>query len=310
MTKTAVDADAAAPLRTIFDCLNRVSISVPDPLPRAERCIATIVTSGFDRLLDDLLGSLRTYGNCRDTLTVVFAVDCDAVCRRVIERHGAFTIACTARARVNPTVKSALYTAARVIDAQQFVCLDADMLVLDDIRPLFGALEACPEGSVLACREANARRTITVGQAISEIYFGRAEDFARLLGGVNGEPSYPLVVNDGLFAAKRTALLRLDSAIGGWYTAADWVDERRDVYWRNQFVFNLALAHLQCGVELDASYNLNLNWHDVQLRRVHGRIEAAWCGRPVRVLHFNGCGRNKYSEWRGAFGRPWTSRIG
>ena len=296
--------DDARP-RQIADCLNRVEIDLPATLPRAERCIATVVTPGFDDLLDDLLGSLFTYGNCRDCLTVVFLVDGDDACRRVIDKYGVVAIPCKSRARVNATVKAVLYTLPQVVDAELFVCLDADMLVLGDLRPIFGALDACPDGSLLACREGNSRGAMTLGLAISNIYGGRADDFARILGNhVNGEPTYSLVVNDGLFAGRRTALLELDGLIRSWTNAPAWVDERRDVWWRNQFVFNLALARLNCGVELDSIYNVNLHSQDVDLRRANGGVEALWRGRRARVLHFNGWGRNKYQAWRKALNLP------
>jgi hypothetical protein len=290
--------------RRIADCLNRVEIDLPAVPPRAERCIATVVTPGFERLLDDLLGSLLTYGNCRDCLTVVFSVDGDEACRRVIERYGAMEISCKSRSRVNPTVKSVLYTAPLVVNTEHFLCLDADTVVLGDLRPIFGALDACPEGSVLVCREANSRAKTSLDDAISHIYFGRRSDFARILDSVDGEPGYTLVVNDGVFAAGRSALLELDGVIRSWTNAPAWVDERRDCFWRNQFVFNLALARLKCGVELDAIYNVNLNAQDVDLRCANGVTEAIWQGRRARVLHFNGWGRNKYPRWRNTFGRP------
>jgi hypothetical protein len=289
---------------TIADCLDRVDIAVPSTLPCAERCIATVVTPGFDHLLDDLLGSLLTYGNCRDCLIVVFSVDGDPACRRVIEKYGATEIPCTRRAAINATVKAVLYTAPHVVDAEYFLCLDADMLVLGDVRPVFAAIEACPEGSVLACREGNSRATTTLEHAMSNIYGGRTTDFMRILGTVSGEPGYSLVVNDGLFAAGRTALFALEGLIRTWTDAPAWVDERRDVWWRNQFVFNLALAHLRCGVEIDAVYNINLHTQHVDLRRANGAVEAIWRGRRARVLHFNGWGRHKYPAWRRTFGLP------
>jgi hypothetical protein len=301
---TVSDRPADPRPRTIADCLGRVDIEVPPTLPSAARCIATVVTPGFDHLLDDLLGSLTTYGNCRDCLIVVLSVEGDPACRRVIEKYGATEIPCTKRGAINATIKSVLYTAPHVVNAEYFLCLDADMLVLGDVRPVFGALEACPEGSVLACREGNSTAITTLEHAISNIYGGRASDFMRILGSVNGEPGYSLVVNDGLFAAGRAALLALDGLIRTWTNAPGWVDERRDVWWRNQFVFNLALARLKCGVELDAVYNINLHTQHVDLRRANGAVEAIWRGRGARVLHFNGWGRNKYPAWRRTFGLP------
>jgi hypothetical protein len=91
--------------------------------------------------------------------------------------------------------------------------------------------------------------------------------------------------------------------------ARRWISERPDVWWRNQFIFNLAVARLRCGIELDAIYNLQLHVHDADVREVNGHLEATWLDRSVRVLHFSGGGRRKYAELRGRFAREETPDL-
>lgn len=294
----------------LVDCLGRVEISVPSIAPRTTRCIATVVSAGFADFLDDMLGSLNANGCCPDAAFAVFAVDPDEECLRVIAKYGAFAFRCQAQAQVNKNVKSVLYSAARVIDADQILCLDADMLVLGDLRPMFAMLEACPEGSILACREANQAAYRDLEHALCDLYSGETGDIARIVGTVSGEAAFPLVVNDGLFAGSRSAMLGLDRLLRGWRQAVEWIDERPDISWRNQFVFNLALAHLKCGLELRDVYNVQLNTQDVELRRAAGRFQAGWHGRVARVLHFNGNGRSKYPEWRHQFSRSPDPLLG
>ncbi len=62
--------------------------------------------------------------------------------------------------------------------------------------------------------------------------------------------------------------------------------------------FNLALERFGCGVELNASYNIQLDTQYVQLNFVDGRVRAKWHEQPVHVLHFNGNGRHKHSQMR------------
>jgi predicted O-methyltransferase YrrM len=286
---------------TLRDCLGRAAITLPTSLPRAERCVATIASAQFAGLLDDMLGSFYANGGCPDALVVVFGLDADPECARVAARYGATFIPCARQARLDITVKSVLYSVARVVEARQYLCLDADMLVLGDLGPLFGALDACPSGSILACAEGNERHAGTLEEGLYRIYGGGPGDLARLLGTPDGEGAYPLLVNDGLFAGSRAALLALDATIRALPEAAAWTDERPDIWWRNQFVFNLALARLRCGVELDPTYNVQLHVQDVALRRAAGRIAAEWRGQAVRVLHFSGRGRQKYPAWRGLF---------
>ncbi len=286
---------------TLVDCLNRTTIMLPASRPKARRCIATVVSGGFASQLDNLLGSLYANGNCQDALVAVFVMDADAECRRVIEKYGAVPIQCARIGPLNSTVKAVLYSAANVIDADYFLGLDADMLVMGDLGPVFAALDACPAGSLLACREANDYRYANLGHALTALYGGHSSDIARIIGSADGESAYPLVVNDGLFAASRHALLALDSIVRRWQDAPRWVDEQAHIRWRNQFIFNLAMAHLRCGVELDPTYNLQVFYQNLDIRRDGGYVQATWNGRPARVLHFNGHSWHKYQDLQNLF---------
>ena len=180
------------------------------------------------------------------------------------------------------------------------LCLDADMLVLGDLRPVFAALEACPDGKILVCREGNSLDNQHLGQSLRAIYGGANADVTTL-GMTPQEEVYPLIVNDGLFAGDRTALLALDGAVRAMPQASAWSDAHPHVKWRNQFIFNLALARLQCGVELDSIYNVQLHVQDVQFTQEGARLRALWRGREARVLHFSGGAKRKYPQWQGKF---------
>ena len=305
-----LDTAPAPADQRLTDCLARVDIHLPATPIVARRCIATTVSPGFEALLDDMLGSVLAHGGCPDARLVVFAVDAGAECRRVVAKYGAELVECTRRARVNATVKSVMYSAARVIDAEQFICLDADMLVLHSLEPVFAAMEALPDGSILACREGNGNHFADVASIFYSAYCAASGDLQRVIGEDRGEGAYPLVVNDGLFAGSRGALLALDGTIRGWPGAPIWVDERRDVWWRNQAVFNLALAHLRCGVELDSAYNVQLHAQQVEMSWEAGRMAARWNGRPARVLHFSGVGRKRHPAFRGHFARVRDPLVG
>jgi predicted O-methyltransferase YrrM len=307
---TPIPSDSAG---SLVDCLGRTEIELIKPAPHADRCIATVVSRGFERLLDDLLGSLYANGGCNDALLAVFILGEGGECYRIAAKYNATVFRCRPVSAVNATSKALMYSVAHAIDANRFLCLDADMLVLGDLRPVFAAIDACPPGSILACREGNGsgwHGFTDLSHALCSVYGGREEDLARLLEGVNGEGRYDLVVNDGLFAGGRGALLALDNTIRSMAQAPQWTDERNDIWWRNQFVFNLALARMHCGIELDPVYNIQLNSHEVEFGDADGRIGAQWYGRRARVLHFNGLGRNKNPEWRGRFSRVTNPVVG
>ncbi len=310
LTPSAVVAVPSEPIsdtvpvpETLTDCLGRCTIARPIVPLRARQCIATVVSPGYTGLLDDMLGSLGARGGCPDALRVVFAIDADAECVRVAAKHGATLVPCTRTSVLNPTVKSALYSAALVVDAEQFLCLDADMIILGRLDPIFAALDALPAGSLLACREANEPRHADLFDSVRRMYWSTPDDLARFGIELDELGRYSLIVNDGLFAGSRSALLRLDATIRRWTGAAGWVDERPDIGFRNQFFFNLALARLDCGVELDPIFNLQMYYQDVEKVEDPTGPRAVWRGNIVRVLHFCGGGRSKLDAWGGRFSR-------
>jgi len=297
-----LESSPAGPAPSILvDCLHRAEITLPAAASRAKRCIATVVSPGFEALADDMLGSLYANGNCQDASLVLFMLNKSSECIRLAAKYKALLVPCRSRAQVNPMSKALMYSVARVLDAEQYICLDADMIILDSLEPIFAALEACPEGSILAAREGNGSGLQTVEQAFFHVYRGNEIECQQLI--TDGEGSYSLVVNDGIFAGNRAALLALDGVIRSFNGAAAWIDHRHDIWWRNQLIFNLALAKLRCGVELDGSYNVQLHVQDVDIERTDNCMRATWRGRQVRILHLSGIGRRKYPQWQGLFAR-------
>ena len=279
----------------LVDCLGRTRLVSPTTPLKAQRCIATVVSPGYEALLDGLLISLTARGGCTDTTIVVVSVDGNEECTRIIARHGAVEVACTSLVPRNPTVKSVLYSIARIVEAQEYLCLDADMLVLDSLAPVFAALRREPEGSILVCRDQGLTAR-TLGEELCGFYGGRPADIEFLLGTPGVEGAYPLIVNDGLFAGGRKALLDLDALLRKMLpNSIAWVDGYLGHGCRNQFLFNLALAHLGRGVELDQSFNFQLHVRDVETVET-GRVLGE--GKPVHVLHFCGPGRSKYETWK------------
>ena len=299
----SIDAAAdAATGRTLVDPLARAEIELPPPLGPVARCVATAASPGWEHLLDDLLGSLVANGDCADALVVVFLLGSSPECERVVAKYRALPVRCRPLVARDMASKSVLYSVARVVEADAYLCLDADMLVLGTLDPVFGAIDAGPDGSVLACREGNGRVYRDVADALCRLYGGTPGDLPEILGGDDaGVGSYPLATNDGTFAGSREALLTVDATIRAMPGAIRWLQARPTVRWRNQFIFNLALAVRRCGIELDERCNLQLHAGDVEIASVTGRPQVSWHGKPVRILHANGWGRAKCRELRGLY---------
>jgi lipopolysaccharide biosynthesis glycosyltransferase len=288
--------------QTIIDALSIARLSLPERMPAgAKYCFATVASRGYAQMLNNLLTSLHRTTCIQDMMVVVFNLDSDAECNQIAQKFDACIVS---GELLTPTpgkaAKAVMYSIARMIDAQIFVCLDVDTLIISDLKHLFDAIEVCGSNSILVAREALFRQTaireVTLSHMLPALYRDLPSAFNLFLDSPQSERKYALVINDGVFAGSRQALLKIDSLLRTWSKAHEWVFEWGDTF-RNQFVFNLALAHLQCGVELNERYNLQLQFEDVTWTSINGRPIPLWQGESAHILHFNGPeGRRKYDE--------------
>jgi predicted O-methyltransferase YrrM len=279
------------------DCLRRARIFPSAATSRAEVCIATVGSPGFEPWIDNLLGSIRANAQCLQVEFAIFFFNVNREAERIARRHNAALVPCEPLASLNPASKSVLYSAGRILPARKLLCLDADMIVLDDLRPVIAAIDSLPLGSVLACRE--AAWAADLSGALQSIYGGDGRDIDYVLNGKEqDEGRSSLVINDGFFAGSRAALCSVDETIRNMPQAIRWVDARPDIPWRNQFVFNLALTHLHCGVPLDERFNVQLNCRHVEFTERHRVPAASSIGSKSSVVHFNGSGRARHPEIR------------
>ena len=281
----------AAPT-VITDPLLRADIHVPRDLVPMARCIVTVASAGFEVWLDDLLGSVRTFGGCPTTPIAVFSIDAAPTVAEIAARHGAFVVSCRPLRPLEPASKAVMYAAGRVIPAARLLCLDADMLVLAELEPLFAAIDACPAHSLFACGEGNDHGIADLATALDLAYGGGGDPAFFRRDSPTGRSR--LVVNDGLLAGSREAFCALEAQFGRMAHVVRWVDERPDVRWRNQFAVNVAMVELGALVELDPRWNVQLHVQDVE---PHG-ASARWRGQSVRILHFSGVGKTRYGELR------------
>lgn len=141
---------------SITDALEVATIQQPASRPRANWCIATVVTPATAQRLDVMLASLLTHGACPEALLAIFALDADQACARVAAKYGALLIPCYSRGSCIEAARSILLSAPQVIDADSFLCIDPGLLVLEEVRGIFTALNALPADALLSRRARDA----------------------------------------------------------------------------------------------------------------------------------------------------------
>ncbi len=289
------------PAREHLDCLSRTLVTPHPTLLRARRCIVSIVSPGYEHLLDTMLQTLARFGECKDAIKVVLCVDGDDKCRSVIARHRATMIECTSLGEPNASMRGALYSVARWVEAEEFLLLDADMLIVGSLQPLFESLQVLAPLSVGMVR---ARRggwlpeledPSDLPHVMRQDFGGSPEDVAFITGQSNIPRFYWF--NGGLMLARREALLNMDAALRGLEPFGSlWLDERRDLYWREEGLMDMALALSGQGALLDDAWNLLTFRQGVEVKWQDDRLHLTHQGRPVRVLHFAGRGKPLYGE--------------
>jgi lipopolysaccharide biosynthesis glycosyltransferase len=236
-----------------------------------------------------------------DAAIAVLIQDDDADCVRTARKYDAIPITCYSDQQPGIRLKTALYAAHEVVDASEYLLIDADTLVVGDLRPLFFATRACPEDRVFICKDTTVG-TRSLGEALKSVYAGGRGD-SELLGIRETEAAYPLVVNTGVIAAGRAAMEAMARVLREVAESGRaWERHKPECTWREQFLYNLVLARRKCAIELDGSYNVQLLHEDVLVESGSQRPIATWRGRPARVLHFNGpSGRAKYPRLQNMF---------
>lgn len=286
------DSSVGTAPTVVVDPLGLAEVHVPGDLPVTDRHIVTVASAGFEPWLDGLLVSLHTAGGCAEVPVTVLSLGGSAGVAEVAHSLGATTIDCTPLRPLGPASKAIMYAAGRIVPAERMVLLDADMVVLGPLAPLFDALDALPGNTLLACCEGNDHGIPDLAHALDIAYGGGADPpFFRRNSSLGRSR---LVINDGLLAGRRGAIIALERSIASLDGARAWMDRRPDIGWRNQFVANVAAARASTLVELDPLWNVQLHVQPIEVDGDH----VSWRGQRPRIAHFSGVGKSKHIEWR------------
>lgn len=284
----------------ILAALNDINIIPPDKLEAADTCMVTVVDVNFIPRLDTLLYSFFKNGDCENSSVVVFAFGDLEAYESIASKYPITLIGCNLLSKFSFKIKTAALSVANFFNAKKYIYLDADMLVLDSIKPIFDVLDVLSDDKVVICSETSINSP-NLGHALcdpSGVYYAEKLDL-EFLGLSEKERDYPLVINNGVYAGSKKAILGLESLIRSTLPNSAYWEKfaiSSKVFWREQAIFNIALARGDMGVGIDEIYNLQLNSKEVQVEYVDNKPVVYSGDKKVRVLHFNGMGRDKCIE--------------
>lgn len=284
--------------KTQIDCLGNAELLLPKTRLAFDRCVALAATESYAGLLEAALASLARFGGLRRVPIVIFLEENAPLAEAAALKRGAHVVKFRRLGGPAPAIKGVLYSMFHVVNANQYLCLDADLLVLDTLMPLFHRHAALPKGTVLIAPEAAARAAAPLAHALRSVYRATHDEIEALLGSQPRLTGERRIVNDGVFVADREALVAVDGFLRRSPAIREWVGARPDVWWRQKAALNIALAHLGAMAPMDDSYNAQLHVESAEPLLAEGREVTFWRGRPARVLHFNGAGRSSFAAWK------------
>lgn len=242
------------PGERLWDCLDRAECQLPAPAARSAACVATVADLGDSAALDAFLTALSRCGGSAKPAVVVFAEEGDVACEQVVRRHHAILAPYRRCGCPEASLHSLLYSVARVVDADKYLCLSCRSRLTGSLGPLFSALDALHEDSLLLgppAAETVPWEWLTSGPAPGELNEENRKDILFLTG--EAGPDEPMVRrHPGVFAGRHRAMLSLDDRLRRWQPfAAAWIDGGGDQSaWREEAVFSLAVANCGAAVEM------------------------------------------------------------
>lgn len=267
--------------------------------------VVTLATSELrDTHLRAMLNSLRVHGGGGFTPVVLHEED-GTNWPAFLKKYGAIGVPFR-RLRGIPNaandwfVKGLLYSVAEFVNAERYICLDCDTLILDSLAGLWPALDVLGDSNLLFAFDGNGvglqgsdLRLLRLVDYVSGLYGGQPEDLAWLRPEAHAAKDYRLLLNSGVFAGRSSSLKRLSQTLRRMMPLAwEWLSAA-PASPREQLLVNLAVAD-GTGLELDGTYNVQLhepaNRAELNITPDH---RALWRGQPIRVLHFSGPGKNK-----------------
>ncbi len=242
--------------QSIRDALGWTTLVVPSAPLDLARCVVVAASEPDAPALDLALASLDRFGDLGEVARVIVTPEGAADCRAIALRYGAAVV--TVR-DVRGPLQGALYSIARVVRASQYLCLDADVLVLGSLWALFEAQAGAGAGKVLA----------TAPPATS---------------------SHPMPPHDGVFVSDFEGLVALDRLIRGDPELAARARTIPAHAGQSREVLTVVLSRLGALAPWPQGYNVQATDPRVKMTGRDGHIEPGFDGGPVRLLHLGGAG--------------------
>jgi len=247
-------------------------------------------------MVEAMLDTLIAYGQSPEARIVVFAID--GSFEALAHRGDITCIRCRSTERLSAAVKGAVYSAARFIRANKILAVEADMLVVGSLQPIWAALDVAYPGNILGVRPPGFNQLFSFVDVISSIGCPKS-DVAFLTGHPTFNCRYWF--NGGVIAGDREAFLALDSQMQRLAPFSIlWMEGGSTAAYTDESLMNLSVGLLNNAAEISSIFNhiiaspVRAKW--LATERAGNGLRYRQGGGASKILHFVSPGRSVMRE--------------
>jgi lipopolysaccharide biosynthesis glycosyltransferase len=187
------------------------------------------------------------------------------------------------------SLKTIIYKITDIVWAKKYMYIDSDMLILDNLNPLFDTLDYLYPNTFLAVKHSDRSSLYTLGESILSTNFGGKANDVLILGLSELEQNSTCVINSGFFVTNDRTMLSINHTIETLLPNIKiWMMDCSGSLVREEAVLLSALARTQSCVYIDDTYNLQLHDINVLNKITIDENRVYYKNKPAKILHFTG----------------------
>jgi len=274
----------------IVGSMGEIYIDNPQTDNHYEICVATCISPEYIKFAIPFLESFKINSNLNSYKIILFTLDINEEIIKIAEDYKCLIVNCKFANNKGFFFKTAMYSVAKIIDADKYLLIDIDTVVQKPINQVFDNMNSMSRNSILITREEQVHYNKSIGAAITTNewpYFGLKED-AILLRLKDKDFNFRFVCNGGVIFGFKESILALEDMIRSFMPhSKQWESLNTNIFWREQGILNLAISRMNSVLSLDKSYNYQL---------LHRGIEDSG---DAHILHFNGeNGKKQFNKFK------------
>jgi hypothetical protein len=150
----------------INGCMGDIRISIPDNPNIYNLCICICITPDYLVYAKNLLKSIKLNSNIDEYKIILFAYDLDQNIKDLSEEYDCFIVECHRSTSNTFLLKTALYSAAKLIKSSYYILMDIDMIVTKPMIAIINLLESSNKKSIFLTREQSIHNGKSIGHVL------------------------------------------------------------------------------------------------------------------------------------------------